>query len=73
MPSRCAISCEAQCSLPFTAAAADSDNFVSLHGEFFILMDGDGRIRGYYRKDDASLDRLLADAEKLLPAARAHS
>jgi cytochrome oxidase Cu insertion factor (SCO1/SenC/PrrC family) len=41
--------------------------FAALHGERFALIDGDGRIRGYYRKDDADVARMLAAAEQLLP------
>ncbi len=36
------------------------------HTTKFVLIDGDGRIRGYYDGDDgASLDKLAADATKL--------
>jgi cytochrome oxidase Cu insertion factor (SCO1/SenC/PrrC family) len=40
--------------------------FAALHGERFALVDGEGRIRGYYRKDDGDVARMLADAERLL-------
>jgi protein SCO1/2 len=40
-------------------------NFVVMHGENFVLIDREGRIRGYYHKDDGDLDRLIADARKL--------
>jgi protein SCO1/2 len=36
------------------------------HTTKFVLIDGEGRIRGYYDGDDAaSLDRLAADARRL--------
>jgi protein SCO1/2 len=45
---------------------ADSpDGFAIVHGENFVLVDGAGRIRGYYHKDDGDLDRLLKDARRL--------
>ena len=49
---------------PHLADTKDS-NFISLHGEFFVLIDGSGHIRGYYRKADAELDRMIADALRL--------
>jgi cytochrome oxidase Cu insertion factor (SCO1/SenC/PrrC family) len=39
--------------------------FAALHGDRLVLIDGDGQIRGYYRKDDAEVARLLADADRL--------
>jgi protein SCO1/2 len=42
-----------------------NSNFVVMHGENFVLIDRDGRIRGYYHKDDEDLDRLVTDARKL--------
>jgi protein SCO1/2 len=36
------------------------------HTTKFVLLDGDGRIRGYYDGDDsAALDKLAADAQRL--------
>jgi len=35
------------------------------HGERFVLVDADGRIRGYYEADEASIDKLLGDAGAL--------
>jgi protein SCO1/2 len=34
-----------------------------LHGEFIMLVDGSGRIRGYYRSDDDGLRKIVRDAE----------
>jgi protein SCO1/2 len=39
--------------------------FEALHGDNLLLIDGEGRIRGYYRKDDAEVRRLLADADRV--------
>jgi protein SCO1/2 len=35
------------------------------HGDTLVLVDGDGRIRGYYRKDDSGVARMFADADRL--------
>ena len=46
-------------------AAAEPGQNVS-HTTKFVLLDGEGRIRGYYDGDDpASLDKLEADARRL--------
>ena len=46
-------------------AAAEPGQTVA-HTTLFVLIDGDGRIRGYYHGDDpASLDKLAADASRL--------
>lgn len=34
-----------------------------LHGEHIMLVDGGGRIRGYYRSDDDGLRKIVRDAE----------
>ncbi|MFO0604934.1 MAG: SCO family protein [Polyangiales bacterium] len=36
-----------------------------LHGEFVMLVDGRGRIRGYYRADDDGLRAIVRDAESV--------
>jgi protein SCO1 len=42
------------------------------HGDTLMLLDGEGRIKGFYGKDDASVARLFADADHLaVPYARA--
>ena len=47
------------------SAAAEPGQNVA-HTTKFVLLDGEGRIRGYYDGDDAaSLDRLSADARRL--------
>jgi protein SCO1/2 len=47
------------------SAAAEPGQNVA-HTTKFVLLDGDGRIRGYYDGDDqASLDKLAADAKSL--------
>jgi protein SCO1/2 len=35
------------------------------HGDTLVLLDGEGRIQGFYRKDDAGVARLFADADRL--------
>ena len=46
-------------------AAAEPGQNVA-HTTKFVLLDGEGRIRGYYDGDDpASLDKLSADAQRL--------
>ncbi|MEM9864650.1 MAG: SCO family protein [Myxococcota bacterium] len=42
--------------------AADGD---ILHGGHFVLVDGQNRIRGFYRNDGAELERLEADLRRL--------
>ncbi|MDE2142570.1 MAG: SCO family protein [Elusimicrobia bacterium] len=47
-----------------SAAAPEGQNVA--HTTKFVLIDGEGRIRGYYDGDDAaSLDKLAADASRL--------
>jgi protein SCO1/2 len=47
-----------------SATAAPGQNIA--HTTKFVLIDGDGKLRGYYDgDDDASLDRLAADASRL--------
>lgn len=48
------------------AAPPDSpDGFAIVHGENFVLIDQQSRIRGYYHKDDIDQERLFADAIRL--------
>jgi protein SCO1/2 len=51
---------------PIDAKTGTATGFLALHGQAFELIDGDGRIRGYYPKSDAGLDAVLSDAKKLL-------
>jgi cytochrome oxidase Cu insertion factor (SCO1/SenC/PrrC family) len=38
-----------------------------LHSDYFVLIDGDGLIRGYYESSDAArVKALLADVKTLL-------
>jgi protein SCO1/2 len=48
-----------------TLPSGAPDGFALVHGENFILVDRQARIRGYYHKDDEDLGRLLADARRL--------
>ncbi|NVJ25206.1 SCO family protein [Myxococcus sp. AM011] len=53
-------------------ADAGEDDFLSIfHGEHFVLVDADGRIRGYYRvvDDSGGLESLRRDLEALVHAA----
>lgn len=47
------------------AEADDLNMFEIAHGEHFVLVDGAGRIRGYYSNDLESHERLLADLNRL--------
>lgn len=37
-----------------------------VHGEHFVLVDQQGRIRGYYRADEEGLNRLVREARRLV-------
>ncbi len=41
------------------------DHFGLLHSSFLVLVDGAGRLRGYYRTTDDTIDQLLSDLERL--------
>lgn len=49
-----------------TPNAEDPSLIDIMHGEHFVLVDGDGTIRGYYRADPEGLAELKADAVRLL-------
>jgi protein SCO1/2 len=41
--------------------------FGIMHGDWFVLVDAEGRIRGYYDSSDTGqLDKLMLDAERLV-------
>ena len=44
---------------------ADPDIWEIVHGERFVLVDGQGRIRGYYAAEDEPMQRLVKDAARL--------
>jgi len=48
------------------AADPNATAFDIVHGEHFVLVDGAGSIRGYYRPDPESLESLAVDAERLV-------
>jgi protein SCO1/2 len=48
-----------------TAAQIHAAAFDIVHGEQLVLVDGQGRIRGYYLADDAGTAKLLRDARLL--------
>jgi protein SCO1/2 len=41
-----------------------------MHGEHFVLVDGRGVIRGYYRAEQAALDELARDLAELTPTGK---
>lgn len=53
------------------ADAGEDDFFSIFHGEHFVLVDADGRIRGYYKAaEDAGLEALQRDLRALSLAGR---
>ena len=49
------------------------DLYEIVHGEHFVLVDAEGRIRGYYRNEDAEHERLLGDLARLVEESRTES
>jgi protein SCO1/2 len=49
-----------------TANAADPTLIDIMHGEHFVLVDGQGTIRGYYRAEEAELGELVEDLRALI-------
>ncbi|HEY6462032.1 MAG TPA: hypothetical protein VIY73_17820, partial [Polyangiaceae bacterium] len=46
--------------------ATGANDYDVTHGDWFVLVDRAGAIRGYYpTEEDADFDRLTADAERL--------
>jgi protein SCO1/2 len=50
---------------PVKALPQNATGFLALHGEAFVLLDGEGRVRGYGGKSDSGLDGLISSAIKL--------
>jgi hypothetical protein len=50
---------------PKSAAAIHAAAFDIVHGEQLVLVDVQGRIRGYYTADEAGTEKLLRDARLL--------
>lgn len=49
------------------AMGRDAENAMQIfHSERFVLVDGEGRIRGYHEADDAGIDALLRDVNVLI-------
>jgi protein SCO1/2 len=46
----------------YKQAIDPNKDFIALHGEMFVLIDGAGRVRGFYSKSDTGVDKLIADA-----------
>jgi len=49
-----------------TAMPSEADIFEVVHGEQFVLIDDQGKIRGYYSSEGNGLHKLLADLRGLL-------
>lgn len=52
--------------IPFEKGGADTSAFDVMHGEHFVVVDGDRRIRGYFETDPEGMVRLKATLESLL-------
>lgn len=48
-----------------TPSAGDPTLIDIMHGEHFVLVDAAGMIRGYYRAEEAELEELVDDLERL--------
>jgi protein SCO1/2 len=48
-----------------TKRPGEADIWDIVHGEHFVLVDGDRRIRGYYRAEEEPMWRLVDDAKAL--------
>jgi hypothetical protein len=51
--------------IPFEKGGADTSAFDVMHGEHFVLVDGKGRIRGYFDSDPEGIAR-IEDAMEIL-------
>jgi protein SCO1 len=52
--------------IPFEKGGADTSAFDVMHGEHFVVVDGQRRIRGYFETDPAGMTELKAVLESLL-------
>jgi protein SCO1/2 len=52
--------------IPFEKGGADTSAFDVMHGEHFVMVDGQRRIRGYFETDPAGMAELKAALESLL-------
>jgi protein SCO1 len=52
--------------IPFEKGGADTSAFDVMHGEHFVVVDGERRIRGYFETDPAGIADLEAAVESLL-------
>lgn len=52
--------------IPFEKGGADTSAFDVMHGEHFVVVDGQQRIRGYFETDPAGMAELKAAIESLL-------
>jgi protein SCO1/2 len=56
--------------IPFEKGGADTSAFDVMHGEHLVLVDGHGRVRGYFESDIEGLDRLKTAIDMLLTEPR---
>jgi protein SCO1/2 len=52
--------------IPFEKGGADTSAFDVMHGEHFVIVDGQRKIRGYFETDPAGMTDLKAAIESLL-------
>jgi protein SCO1 len=52
--------------IPFEKGGADTSAFDVMHGEHFVVVDGQRRIRGYFETDPPGMTRLKVTLESLL-------
>jgi protein SCO1 len=52
--------------IPFEKGGADTSAFDVMHGEHFVVVDGERRIRGYFETDPHGMDQLKLVLESLL-------
>jgi protein SCO1/2 len=56
--------------IPFQKGGADTSAFDVMHGEHLVLVDGKGRIRGYFDADPEGMSRLEGAIESLASGER---
>jgi protein SCO1/2 len=56
--------------IPFAKGGADIAAFDVMHGEHFVIVDGQGRIRGYFDPDAEGMARMEKAVEALVPVER---
>jgi len=56
--------------IPFEKGGADTSAFDVMHGEHFVVVDGQGRIRGYFDADSEGMARIENAVQALAAAER---